>query len=123
MPAKFELPFTQPSTIVAFLCTLAVVVFISPLGEIGRVDMLTTAVRLVHLFSFATWLGVQMWVTFFAGMYEIYFDPSLFYTNFRYHNVPTLAPSHVWIYPEQIISQVFPPGDHSLFFNDRYLSY
>lgn len=69
MAAKFELPFTQPSTIVAFLCTLLVAVFISPIGNFGveKIGLLTTLVRLFHVFSFATWLGVQIWVTFFAG--------------------------------------------------------
>ncbi len=67
MAAKFNLPFTQPSSIVAFLCTLIIVVFVSPIGQVGRLDALSTAVRLFHLFSFAAWLGVQIWVTFFAG--------------------------------------------------------
>ncbi|XP_064382489.1 transmembrane protein 205-like [Halichondria panicea] len=72
MAAKFDLPFTQPSSIVAFLCTLIIVVFVSPIGQVGRLDALSTAVRLFHLFSFAAWLGVQIWVTFFAGftMYQ-----------------------------------------------------
>ena len=69
MAVKFELPFTQPSTIVAFLCTLILAVFILPMGNIsvGKTEVLSTAVRLFHVFSFASWLGVQIWVTFFAG--------------------------------------------------------
>ncbi len=67
MAAKFELPFTQPSTIVAFLCTLLIAVFVSPIGQSGGLDTFSTTVRLFHLFSFASWLGVQIWVTFFAG--------------------------------------------------------
>lgn len=35
--------------------------------EIQRGEMLTTAVRLIHLFTFGTWLGMQFWVTFVAG--------------------------------------------------------
>lgn len=92
MAAKFELPFTQPSTIVAFLCTLVIVIFVSPLGDIGRTDMLNSTVRLFHLFSFATWLGVQVWVTFFAGVllssiqYVLYCIPSTGIT--MYKNLP-----------------------------------
>ncbi|XP_078383472.1 transmembrane protein 205-like [Oculina patagonica] len=40
--------------------------------EIQRGEMLTTAVRLIHLFTFGTWLGMQFWVTFVAG-YKMYF--------------------------------------------------
>lgn len=35
--------------------------------EIQRGEMLTTAVRWLHLFSFGTWIGMQFWVTFIAG--------------------------------------------------------
>lgn len=35
--------------------------------EIQRGKILTTAVRLIHLFTFGTWLGMQFWVTFIAG--------------------------------------------------------
>ena len=37
--------------------------------EIQKGEMLTTAVRLLHLFSFGTWMGMQFWVTFIAGEY------------------------------------------------------
>ena len=35
--------------------------------EIHRGHMLSTAIRLTHLFTFGTWLGMQFWVTFIAG--------------------------------------------------------
>lgn len=38
--------------------------------EIQRGEMLTTFVRLLHLFSFGTWMGIQFWVTFIAGEYN-----------------------------------------------------
>lgn len=37
--------------------------------EIHRGKMLTTALRLLHLYTFATWVGMQFWVTFVAGEY------------------------------------------------------
>ena len=69
MAAVFDLPFTQNATIVAFLVTLLAAVVLSPFGvlELGKGDVITTLLRLAHLFSFATWLGSQVWVTFFAG--------------------------------------------------------
>ena len=35
--------------------------------EIRKGEMLRTDVRLLHLFSFGTWMGIQFWVTFIAG--------------------------------------------------------
>ena len=35
--------------------------------EIRKGEMLRTRVRLLHLFSFGTWMGMQFWVTFIAG--------------------------------------------------------
>ena len=35
--------------------------------EIRKGEMLRTGVRLLHLFSFGTWMGIQFWVTFIAG--------------------------------------------------------
>ena len=35
--------------------------------EIRRGEILTTSIRLLHLFSFGTWMGMQFWVTFIAG--------------------------------------------------------
>ena len=69
MAVKFDLPFTQNSTIVAFICTLLVAIAVSPIGrmELGRAELTTTLIRLTHLTSFASWFGVQVWVTFFAG--------------------------------------------------------
>lgn len=69
MAVVFDLPFTQNSTIVAFICTLLVAVAVSPIGrlQLGKEEMLTSLIRLSHLTSFAVWLGVQVWVTFFAG--------------------------------------------------------
>ncbi|XP_020631153.1 transmembrane protein 205-like [Orbicella faveolata] len=40
--------------------------------EIHRGKLLTTALGLLHLYTFATWLGMQFWVTFVAG-YKMYF--------------------------------------------------
>ena len=69
MAVAFDLPFTQNATIVAFLITLLAAVVLSPFGvlELGKGELITTLIRLVHLISFATWLGSQVWVTFFAG--------------------------------------------------------
>ncbi len=68
MAVKFELPFTQTSTVVVFTCTLLVAVAFSGL-ELGTMDTLGGLLRLLHLGTFSTWLGVQVWVTFFAGNY------------------------------------------------------
>ena len=69
MAVVFDLPFTQNATIVAFLITLLGAVVLSPFGllELGKGELIDTLIRMVHLFSFATWLGSQIWVTFFAG--------------------------------------------------------
>lgn len=70
MAVKFELPLTQNSTIVAFLCTLLAAVAITlSLGlEPKENTLFSDVLRLLHLGSFSTWLGVQVWVTFFAGI-------------------------------------------------------
>ena len=69
MAVKFELPITQNSTIVAFVLTLLLAVALSPMGrmEFGKDELFASLLRMAHLFSFATWLGSQIWVTFFAG--------------------------------------------------------
>ncbi len=66
MAVKFELPLTQNSHIVAFICTLLVAIAVSPFG-FGFNLSGHALVRLLHLSTFATWLGVQVWVTFVAG--------------------------------------------------------
>jgi hypothetical protein len=74
MAVKFELPLTQNSTVVAFVCTLLVAVaFTLSFGlESGGGDSVFGGIlRLMHLGSFSTWLGVQVWVTFFAGNAQI----------------------------------------------------
>ena len=35
--------------------------------EIQRGAMSSTAIRLLHLYSFGTWIGMQFWVSFVAG--------------------------------------------------------
>ena len=70
MAAKFEFPFTQNSTIVAFLCTLLIAIVLTMRVELTDMALLETFLRLFHLGSFSTWLGVQVWVTFFAGTYK-----------------------------------------------------
>ena len=69
MAVKFELPFTQYSHIVAFICMLLVAVFLSPVGnfDLDDVKLVTVLVRFAHLTTFSSWLGVQIWVSFFAG--------------------------------------------------------
>lgn len=67
MAVKYELPFTQTSTMVAFMCTLLVAVALTLRFEAGEGGLLGSLVSLLHLGSFSTWLGVQVWVTFFAG--------------------------------------------------------
>lgn len=70
MAVKFELPFTQTSHLVAFLCALLLAVAVSPVGhfQLSKGEVAADLVRLAHLASFATWLGVEVWVTFIAGM-------------------------------------------------------
>lgn len=70
MVVKYELPFTQTSHVAAFICTLLVAVALSPVGNFDLRDaqLLVSLLRLVHLAAFSTWLGVQVWVTFIAGV-------------------------------------------------------
>ena len=81
MAVKFELPFTQTSHVVAFVCALLLAVVLSPVGNIqlSKGEIVADLVRLIHLSSFATWLGVQVWVTFFAGIAFKYFVGSFFF--------------------------------------------
>ena len=69
MAPKLELPLTQPSTLVAIICTLLVAVAATFGLDLGgdRKELMEGLLKLVHLGSFSTWLGVQVWVTFFAG--------------------------------------------------------
>lgn len=69
MAVKFDLPITQHSTAVAFLCTLliAVAFTVKLEPELGEAGILGAVLRLLHLGSFSAWLGVQVWVVFFAG--------------------------------------------------------
>ena len=70
MAVKFELPFTQTSHVVAFVCALLLAVVLSPVGnvQLSKGEIVADLIRLTHLTAFATWLGVQVWVTFFAGI-------------------------------------------------------
>lgn len=72
MAVKFEFWFTQTSHVVAFVCTLTVAVVLSTVRgfDLGPANMFTMLVRAVHLSTFGTWLGAQVWVTFFAGTSE-----------------------------------------------------
>ncbi len=75
--ARKRIPLVHKNFIMTFkvcvnLLGLASVCVIGTLSsriseEIQRGEMLTTAVRLIHLFTFGTWLGMQFWVTFVAG--------------------------------------------------------
>ena len=84
MAVKFDLPFTQTSHLVAFLCALLLAVAVSPVGhfQLSKGEVAADLVRLAHLASFATWLGVEVWVTFIAGMstenYWIYLRETFF---------------------------------------------
>ena len=82
MAVKFELPFTQTSHVVAFVCALLLAVVLSPVGnvQLSKGEIVADLVRLIHLSSFATWLGVQVWVTFFAGIAFKYFVGSFFFS-------------------------------------------
>lgn len=79
MAVKFELPFTQTSHVVAFVCALLLAVVLSPVGnvQLSKGEIVADLIRLTHLTAFATWLGVQVWVTFFAGIVIYYFFPVL----------------------------------------------
>lgn len=72
MAVKFELPFTQTSTAVTFLCVLfiAIAFTVKLEPELGDAGILGGFLRLLHLGTFSTWLGVQVWVVFFAGKQE-----------------------------------------------------
>lgn len=67
MAVVFDLPFTQTSTIVAFMITLLAAVVLLPMNSFDGDELFPSLLRLTHLISFATWLGTQVWVTFFAG--------------------------------------------------------
>lgn len=69
MAAKFELPFAQMSHAIALVCTVAVALFLSPFGRIEteRGGTLSFCNKLIHLSTFGSWIGVQLWVSFFAG--------------------------------------------------------
>lgn len=67
MAVKFELPFTQTSTVVAFSCTLLLAVVLTFKMDVEGKSLMTSLVKLCHLGAFSTWTGVQVWVTFFAG--------------------------------------------------------
>ena len=69
MAVKFELSFTQTSTMVVFTCTLLLAVALSFFElEVDTQSAPASLLRLVHLGTFSIWLGVQVWVTFFAGI-------------------------------------------------------
>lgn len=70
MAVKFELPLTQTSTVVAFLCTLLVAVAFTSKLDLGGESLLGDILKFLHLGSFSAWLGVQVWVTFFAGKFS-----------------------------------------------------
>lgn len=55
------------------LCFLCVIVSMSSRisEEIQKGYLLTTTTRLVHLISFGTWFGMQFWVTFIAGKWDV----------------------------------------------------
>lgn len=55
------------------LCFLCVIVSMSSRisEEIQKGYLLTTTIRLVHLISFGTWFGMQFWVTFIAGKWDV----------------------------------------------------
>ena len=67
MPARFELPIAQRSHFVAFVCTLLVAVFSVARLEIQKDGYVPFGIRLVHLATFSSWLGTQLWVSFIAG--------------------------------------------------------
>ena len=71
MAVKFEFPFAQTPHVIAFVCTVAVALLFSPVGklEMERGGLLSYCNKLVHFATFGSWLGVQLWVTFFAGSF------------------------------------------------------
>ena len=69
---KFELSFTQTPTIIVFMCTLLLAVAFTFELEQENTSVFASLLKLVHLGAFSTWLGVQVWVTFFAGMMVVY---------------------------------------------------
>jgi len=57
--------------LVGLACLLVLSTLSSRISEeIQRGKLLTTALRLLHLYTFATWFGMQFWVTFVAGEYR-----------------------------------------------------
>lgn len=65
---NFTMTFKMCFNVLGLVCLCVLVSLSSRISEeIQRGVMLTTAVRLIHLFSFGTFLGMQFWVTFIAG--------------------------------------------------------
>jgi len=72
MAPKFELPFTQPSHVVAIACALILAIFLTASGFIdnenqSRQGLWRIVPRVFHLLAFSMWLGTQFWVSFVAG--------------------------------------------------------
>ena len=60
---------------------LLLAIVLSPVGnvQLSKGEIVADLVRLTHLSSFATWLGVQVWVTFFAGIVFLVFSWIFFF--------------------------------------------
>lgn len=115
MAVKFELPLTQNSTIVAFLCALLVAIAITFEFELEGQSLSAIFIRLAHLGTFSTWLGVQVWVTFFAGKSmlscNLIAGIFLFVCFFRHHHVSSPPTSHLWFHPGKTLPQILHVGD------------
>ena len=64
---RYDLPVTQTSSMVALVSTLLVLVSFTSSTNLNETGLLGNFLKLIHLGSFSTWFGVQIWVTFFAG--------------------------------------------------------
>ena len=71
MAPKFELPFTQPSHVVAIGCALLLAIFLSTsgYGAWDNTGVWRTVPRMCHVLAFSMLLGMQFWVSFVAGQY------------------------------------------------------
>lgn len=68
MPVKYDLPITQTSSMVAAVSSLIVAISLTSSVDPMEANLLGNVMKMIHLGTFSTWFGVQIWVTFIAGI-------------------------------------------------------